>query len=335
MTTGRARWKEQVAGFRRQREGFEQAQAAGRDRYLAELRTTLVSATPEGRAHSRLVRRVVIPGSLLARRIAIDDLGTHSGALTYGAILSIPPLLVFSMSILGYLLAGSPSAQKAVIDAVTSLVPSDLSGSASDVMQSQMSAAISGKLSFGIVGLIGLLWSASGLAARFRHALGLIFGTARSGLWTGRIVGSFMGLLVVVSLVGVAVLSGVQAWVGVPWANGFLARLGGQLVILLGQFVFVLLMYRILTPGAGPRMRGHLLGTAVFVVGFAGLVALGGIYFSSVVSKSSALYGALGSLFGAIAFLYSTAWLLLLGAEVSAFRWEARRGSVTPDPPTT
>jgi uncharacterized BrkB/YihY/UPF0761 family membrane protein len=104
-----------------------------------------------------------------------------------------------------------------------------------------------------------------------------------------------------------------------------LAQVGGQLLILVGQFAFVLITYRVLTPGSGPRMRDHLLGTAVFIVGFAGLVALGGIYFSYVVSKSSALYGALGSLFGAIAFLYSTAWLLLLGAEVSAFRWEVRR----------
>ena len=335
MNARRARWKEQLGDIKRQREGFENEQAAGRDRYLAELRGKMASAAPDGGGFARMARRVGIPGSLLARRTAIDDLGTHSGALTYGAILSIPPLLVFSMSILGFLLAGSPSAQKAVIDAITSLVPKDLSGSATEVMQSQMSAAISGKLSFGIVGLIGLLWSASGLAARFRHALGLIFGTARTGLWTGRLVGSLMGLLVVVSLIGVAVLSGIQAWVDGPWANGFLAHLGGELVILFGQFAFVLLMYRILTPGEGPGIREHLLGTAVFVIGFAGLVALGGIYFSSVVSKSSALYGALGSLFGAIAFLYSTAWLLLLGAEVSAFRWEVRRGSVTPDPPQT
>jgi membrane protein len=325
MTAGRARWKERFADLRRQRQGFEQEQAAGRDRYHTEIRPLLVWAFPAGRARARPVRWVVIPGSLLARRIAIDDLGTHSGALTYGAILSIPPLLVFSMSILGFLLAGSPSAQKAVIDAITSLVPADLSGSATEVMQSQMSAAISGKLSFGIVGLIGLLWSASGLAARFRHALGLIFGTARVGLWASRVVGSLIGLLVVVSLVGVAVLSGIQAWADGPWSNGLLAQVGGQLLILVGQFAFVLITYRVLTPGSGPRMRDHLLGTAVFIVGFAGLVALGGIYFSYVVSKSSALYGALGSLFGAIAFLYSTAWLLLLGAEVSAFRWEVRR----------
>jgi uncharacterized BrkB/YihY/UPF0761 family membrane protein len=188
-----------------------------------------------------------------------------------------------------------------------------------------MAAAITGKLSFGIVGLVGLLWSASGLAARLRHALGLIFGTARAGLWTGRVVGALIGLFVVVSLAGVAVLAGLQTWVDGPWSNGFLVGLGFQLAILLGQFAFVLLTYRVLTPGEGPGLRDHVLGAVVFIVGFEILLVAGDIYFAALVSKSSALYGALGGLFGAIAFLYSSAWLLLMGGEVSAFRWEGRR----------
>jgi uncharacterized BrkB/YihY/UPF0761 family membrane protein len=69
----------------------------------------------------------------------------------------------------------------------------------------------------------------------------------------------------------------------------------------------------------------------VFLVGFEVLIVIGDVYFGAVVSKSSALYGALGSLFGAVAFLYSTAWLLLMGGEVSAFRWEARRAG-HPEP---
>jgi membrane protein len=329
----RRRWREQLAGFTRQRKGFEREQAEERDRYLAQLRTELTADTTDGHARSRVARWVGIPGTLLARRIVVDDLGTHSGALTYGAILSIPPLLVFAMSILGLFLAGSPSAQKAVIDALADLVPADLQGSATTVLQSQMSAAISGKISFGIVGLVGLLWSASGLAARLRHALGLIFGTARAGLWSGRIVGALIGLFVVVSLAGVAILSTLQTWADGPWSNGFLAGLGFQLAVLAGQFVFILLTYRVLTPGTGPGLRDHVLGTVVFVVGFEVLVAIGDVYFGAVVSKSSALYGALGSLFGAVAFLYSTAWLLLMGGEVSAFRWEARRtGHPEPTP---
>jgi len=317
--------REQWGDVTRHGKAYEHDQAADRERYLADLRAELTSAAPEAGWHSWWARWVVIPGALFARRVVIDDVGTHAGALTYASILSIPPLLVFAASVLGLFLAGSPSAQKSVIDAIASLVPADLQGSTTDVLQSQMSAAISGKVSFGLVGLIGLLWSASGLSARLRHALGLIFGTARAGLWTGRVVGALIGLFVVVSLLGVAILSGLQTWVDGPWSNGFLSGLAFQAAILVGQFAFILLTYRVFTPGDGPRLRDHVLGTVVFILGFESLIVIGDVYFGAVVSKSSALFGALGGLFGAVAFLYATAWLLLMGGEVSAFRWESRR----------
>jgi membrane protein len=319
------RVREQWRELTRHGKAYEQEQSAGRDRYLSELRAELTSVAPATGWHGWWARWVVIPGTLFARRTVVDDVGTHAGALTYASVLSIPPLLVFAASVAGLFLEGSPSAQKAVIDSISSLVPVDIQGSATDVLQSQMSAAISGKVSFGLVGLLGLLWSASGLSARLRHALGLIFGTARAGLWTGRVVGALLGLFVVVSLLGVAILSGLQTWAHGPWSDGFLGALGFQIAILAGQFVFILVVYRVFTPGRGPRFRDHLLGAAVFIVGFEALVLLGDLYFGAVVSKSSALFGALGGLFGVIAFLYATAWLLLMGGEVSAFRWEPRR----------
>src|SRR5262249_57108034 len=97
-------------------------------------------------------------------------------------------------------------AQQAVIDGLASLVPHPIQSAATSVLEEQLSAAITGKVSLGIVGLLGLLWSASGFAARIRHALGQIFGTARTGLLSGRFVGSIVGLLVVVSLLGFALL---------------------------------------------------------------------------------------------------------------------------------
>ena len=255
----------------------------------------------------------------------LDDLGTHAGALTYGAILSIPPLLVFSMSILGVLLAGSPSAQKAVIDALSSLVPSISRDRRRGSWSRRCRLRSSGKLSFGVVGLIGLLWSASGLAARFRHALGLIFGTARTGLWTGRIVGSLIGVLVVVSLAAWQSCRASRPGRTGHGRTGSSRGSGFQLVILFGQFAFVLLIVPGAdagngTPHARPPARDGRVRRRIRGAGRPRRHLL-----RYVVSKSSALYGTLGSLFGVVAFLYSAAWLVLLGAEVSAFRWESRR----------
>jgi len=257
------RVREQWRELNRRGKGFEQGQAAARDRYLAALRSELTSVAPASGWHAWWARWVIIPGALFARRVVVDDVGTHAGALTYASILSIPPLLVFAASVAGLFLAGSPSAQKAVIDSIASIVPADVQGSTTQVLQSQMSAAISGKVSFGLVGLLGLLWSASGLSARLRHALGLIFGTARAGLWSGRVVGALLGLFVVVSLLGVAILSGLQTWADGPWSNGFLAGLAFHAAILAGQFAFILVTF-------GGFFTGHELDDAlpVFAAAF-------------------------------------------------------------------
>jgi membrane protein len=313
-----------LVGFGLVRPKDEPPPMAVREDELSENREAL-DRFKAGGPGPRWFRRAVATAGMISRRYSIDDVGTHAGALTYAALLSLPPLLVFSMSILGFFLAGSPSAQQAVIEGLTSIVPAQFQSAATQVLHDQLSAAISGKLSFGIVGLVGLLWSASGFAARIRHAFGQIFGTARTGLLTGRVVGAVIGLLVVVSLFGFALLSGIQAWASRAHAGSMPLQIGSQIVVVVGTFVFFLAFYVLLTPGHGPRLRDHLLGTLVFVVGWEILVAVGGYFFARVVTKSSVLYGTLGTLFGVFAFLYAAAWLLLLGAECSALRWDARR----------
>lgn len=48
-----------------------------------------------------LARRVVRPGLALADRVQRDQLGVEAGSLTYGAFLSLPPLLLLLISVVG------------------------------------------------------------------------------------------------------------------------------------------------------------------------------------------------------------------------------------------
>jgi len=61
-------------------------------------------------------------------------------------------------------------------------------------------------------------------------------------------------------------------------------------------------------------------------VGWLLLQGVGGLYVDRVVARGSALYGALGAVFGLLAFLYAAAYLLLLSAELSEVLWERRNG---------
>ena len=258
---------------------------------------------------------------LLFRRLDVDDVSTHAGSITYAALLSIPPLALFAASVAGFVLADRLEAQQTIIDGMTSLLPDSLAGPARDVVTRQLTEAISGRLAIGLLGAIALLWAASGLAARIRHAFGVIFGTARAGILTGRPIGMVIGLVGVVAIFAPLVVSAVLAWAGDVTSRDLVLRALGALGLVLAEALMFFILYVLLTPGRGPGLRHHLLGVAVFVVGFEGLKLLGGFYFSAVVAKSTALYGALGTLFGAIAFLYVAVWLLLLGAEVTALRW--------------
>jgi uncharacterized BrkB/YihY/UPF0761 family membrane protein len=40
------------------------------------------------------------------------------------------------------------------------------------------------------------------------------------------------------------------------------------------------------------------------------------------VARTTALYGAIGAIFGLLAFMYATMWIFLLGAELSRFSAE-------------
>jgi membrane protein len=305
-----------MARLRERRVRYEAAELGRHDEELAST-TGVLDDGSSGRPVPRWAKYPV----LLARRVDLDDVSTHAGAITYAALLSIPPLLLFAVSVAGFFLAGRPEAQQTILDSLMGILPDQLAGPAEDVLTRQLSAAISGRLGLGVVGMIGLLWAASGLAARLRHAFGLIFGTRKVGLLTGRPVATVIGLVGVVSIFVPLVASAVLGWAGEVTSRDLILRALGALGVIVAEGLLFLLLYVLLTPGHGPALRDHLLGVVVFLVGYEGLKALGGWYFSAVVTRSSALYGALGTLFGAIAFLYVSAWLLLLGAEVTAVRW--------------
>jgi uncharacterized BrkB/YihY/UPF0761 family membrane protein len=77
------------------------------------------------------------------------------------------------------------------------------------------------------------------------------------------------------------------------------------------------LVYRLLTPSPGPTIREHLTGAAVFTVGFLVLERFGAVYVAGVVTRSTALYGTIGAIFGLLAFIYIAMWLFLLAAEIT------------------
>lgn len=267
-----------------------------------------------GPRHPKIRRRLLDPLAWFSRRVAGDQIGVEAGSMTYGAFLSIPPLLVLAISAVSVVFADDPAAQQRVLDAAADLMPG-----LEDVVRSQLDLSTASQLGLGVAGLIGMVWSASGFAARVRHGLGIVFATQLTGLMTGRVAALFLAvplLVAMVAFVAVTVSASVLRHLGIA---GFLVETTTSVLLLLAGVVVWAIVYRLLTPGAGPRLRQHAPGAASFAFAFVVLERFGAVYVGAVVARSEALYGAIGAIFGLFAFLYATMWLFLLGAEVTRF----------------
>jgi YihY family inner membrane protein len=270
----------------------------------------------EGR--SPRLARALSPVLDIVPRYRQDDLPTHAGALTYGAFLSIPPLLLLGISVIGYLV-GDPQRQTQLTEAVIELVPG-----LKEAVADSIERAVEGRLSLGVIGLVGVLWAASGVAARIRHALGSVYRTGYAGMLGGRFRALALGLPLGIGFLAIAGAAGAVSSMGQSGSIGPLVELLGQLAVLVVATGFMVVFYGWLTPApaagsgrVGAHLRDHVPAAVVFSVGFAALQRLGVLYVDQVVTRSSALYGTIGAIFGLLAFLYLTAYLFLLAAELA------------------
>ena len=288
----------------------ERARASRWERAIEEHLRPRAAALAERRP--ALWRRVVAPALTVTRRVSRDALGIQAGSLTYGAFLSLPPLLLILMSIAGALLRTHLQASQDLVTAVTEVVPG-----LDQVINANIELRDAQQLGIGLIGLVTVIWAASGFAARARHAFGVVFRTEQTGLVAGRISAALLGTPILVLFVLLAVAGSLFTKVRIFGALPVVTEVVGIAGVALVSFLFVLATYRLLTPGRGPTSRQHVPGSLVFAVGWLLLNQLGATYVSYVVAKTTALYGAVGAIFGLLAFIYLMMWLLLLGAEVS------------------
>ena len=269
-------------------------------------------------------------GGVLKRTITEfkeDNLTVWAAALTYYGILSIFPLLLVLVSILG--LVGQ-SATQPLIDNVGQLAP----GAAKDIVTNaiknlQQSKGAAGILFF--VGLAAALWSASGYIGAFMQAANAIWDVEE-----GRPVWKTIPLRLAITLVTVILLAIMALAVVLtgPLAEqvGNVVGLGSTAVtvwdiakwpvlLLIVSFVFAFLYW------ASPNVRhpkfhwvspGGLVAVLLWVVASAAFA----FYVANFASYNKT-YGSLGGVIIFLVWLWITNLVVLLGAEFNA---EIERG---------
>jgi membrane protein len=273
------------------------------------------------RRFPRLDRVLIGPGLTIVPRVTDDRIGVEAGSITYGAFLALPPLLLLLVAATGLLFSNNAQAQRQLLDVIEGLVPG-----LKELLSNQLKIPASGQLSLGVIGAIGLVWTASGLAARIRVALGVVFRTPPTGLVFGRFSAAVVGVPVFVVIVGLVALNGFASSLhlsGILGVTSDVLIYAGQL---LASLAFFWIVYWLLTPGRVVSLRSHLPGAIAFTVAWVALEAVGALYVSKVIARSTALYGVIGAIFGLLAFIYATMWAFLLAGEFTQATRERRSG---------
>jgi YihY family inner membrane protein len=240
-----------------------------------------------------------------------DDHGSYLAALiTYYAFISIFPLLLAAFTIVAYVLSGD----KAAITTLERHVGSyPIIGPAANQLAGQ---SLKGSPAALVVGVLGLVWGAMGLAQAAQHSMNQAWNVAgrdrrhfglrllRGIAWYG-----VFGVGIAASTF-VTSLGSIFDWSGGPVLSGLLA-----LLINVGLFA---LSFRILSP-ATASMRDLLPGAAFGGAVWTILTGVG-VGLAHELAHSNALYGSFTPILALLAFLYLSARLTLYGIEANVVK---------------
>lgn len=235
--------------------------------------------------------------------------GNYAAALAFAAFLAMFPMILGALSIIG-LAIRDPATEVRFQNLVLQLFP----GNAQPELQSAIQGVRQSAGWFGIVSLLGLVWSASGVFATMEFALTQIFGTKRRAMHRQRLMGFVMMLLLVLAL-GITVAANAAAgylspYIPYAWVLSFVI---GAVVMV----VLLVLLYRFV-PNRKFRLRDVLPGALLAGVLIEAL-SLGFPLYARLAGGFNT-YGAQFALFFLLAtWLYLLSQLLLLGAVYNRF----------------
>ncbi len=277
-------------------------------------------------------------GKLVERTIAefLDDHCPQLAAsIAYHVLFSLFPLAIVLAGIFGIVVQAT-GVQADVVDAIVRNAP--LSADGDRQLRNLLDGATSGLSALGLVAVVGLVYAASGMMAAIRLALneawdvteyrpflrgklidvGLVFATA------------LVAAVSVVLTIGVRFAGRLADSIGFDVATGWAVWLLGVVVPLVFAFGVVLFLYRTI-PAAEVSARDAWPGALAAASGFVLTQNLFAVYVQHF-ANYNAVYGSLGAVIALMFFVYLSALVFLLGAEVASEWPRVRRTLQELDP---
>lgn len=240
--------------------------------------------------------------------------GHLASAITLSVFLSIFPLLLAVLAVVGFLSSGNAGL---AADIVRSL---GLTGRAAETMTETIRTAEQSRRAASAIGLGGLFWSGLGVVGSISATLDVVWQVQSRGLRD-----KLFGLL---WLVGAGLI--MVASIGLSTVLNFLPAVA-PLTVVVSLMVGVALWlwtFKALTNVDVP-WKAYLPGAVMGAILLEVLKAVGAIYVPRAVASSSALYGSIGVVFAILACLFLLGRVIVYSAVLNVVRWEEDHGTVT------
>jgi YihY family inner membrane protein len=245
----------------------------------------------------------------VVKKYGDDNGGTLASSLAYSAFVSVFPLLLIFVTILGLVASSDPSLHQKLLNAAAKQVPligNQLTGNVGALRRSSLLGLI--------VGLLGLIWGTTGLAQSGLFTMEQVWnlpGPARPG-FLPRLGRSLLFLGVLGSgVIVTTLLTGLDAYGKQAIAIDVLA---GVLAVLANVGLYFA-SFRVLTPKGVPS-RALLPGAVTGGVAWTLLQVLG-TYLIHRYIRSDSVYGVFATVLGLVAWLYLGVQVTVYAAEVN------------------
>ena len=242
-----------------------------------------------------------------------------ASAISMSAFLSLFPLLLVAMAVIGFISSGDPTLPQDTLR----FLGLSASDDAANVVLEAITTAEDSRAAASIVGVAGLLWTGLGLVAALQYALDTVWQV------TGR--GMKDKLFGLAWLLGAALLFGASFGVTsfINALPGFLAPVNLVIGVALSFALFLWTMK--VLPHSDVGIKPLVPGALVGAIGLEILKVVGGIYVPRLVASSSATYGSIGIVFAILAWLLFFGRLIVYSSVVNVVRWEEDHGTTVID----
>jgi membrane protein len=262
------------------------------------------------RAWWQILRRAVVKG-------LEDEVGTMAGGVAFFAILGIAPALIALLALFG--LITDPSQTAAIAKDLAAVLPDTARPLVLDQLQTVTSGGTGSLTTTFVVAAATALWSASGSTQKLLTSIQSIYERPETRgilrLYTLAIALA-LGSVVFVA-VAVALLAGASAVTGgLSTPVRLLVEVVRWVLLVVLVTVALAVVYRISPDRPGPRLRLLSLGSAAATV----VWVAGSVVFAVYVdhySSYSQTYGALAAVVVVMLWLYLTAYIVMMGAEIN------------------